>query len=84
MWYSVDMLMAVVVGGSVAILGPFLGGFFVVMMPFYFEQLADFSFIMKGVVLILVQRFAPAGAVELILRPLKNARRTVSEPTCGE
>jgi branched-chain amino acid transport system permease protein len=76
-WYSVDILMAVVVGGSVAILGPFLGGFFVVMMPFYFETLADFSFIMKGVVLILVLRFAPAGVAELILRPLKNARRTI-------
>ncbi|MDG1936623.1 MAG: branched-chain amino acid ABC transporter permease [Paracoccaceae bacterium] len=76
-WYSVDILMAVVVGGSVAILGPFVGGFFVVMMPFYFEQLADFSFIMKGVVLILVLRFAPAGVAELILRPLKNARRTI-------
>lgn len=82
-WYSVDILMAVVVGGSVAILGPFLGGFFVVMMPFYFEQLADFSFIMKGVVLILVLRFAPAGVAELILRPLKNARRTLLKSVGG-
>jgi branched-chain amino acid transport system permease protein len=82
-WYSVDILMAVVVGGSVAILGPFLGGFFVVMMPFYFEQLADFSFIMKGVVLILVLRFAPAGVAELILRPLKNARRTMLKSVGG-
>jgi branched-chain amino acid transport system permease protein len=73
-WYSVDILMAVVVGGSTVIFGPFLGGFFVVMMPFFFETLADFSFILKGVVLILVLRFAPAGIIEYLLRPIKNAR----------
>ncbi len=73
-WYSVDILMAVVVGGSTVIFGPFLGGFFVVMMPFFFETLADFSFILKGVVLILVLRFAPAGIIEYLLRPIRNAR----------
>ena len=74
-WYSVDILMAVVVGGSTVIFGPYLGGFFVVMLPFFLEELADFSFILKGVVLILVLRFAPAGVAELLMRPLKNARR---------
>lgn len=74
-WYSVDILMAVVVGGSTVIFGPYLGGFFVVMLPFFLEELADFSFILKGVVLILVLRFAPAGIIELVLRPIKNARR---------
>ncbi len=82
-WYSVDILMAVVVGGSTVIFGPFLGGFFVVMLPFFFEQLADFSFILKGVVLILVLRFAPAGIMELVLRPLKNARRRLLRKTGG-
>ncbi len=74
-WYSVDILMAVVVGGSTVIFGPYLGGFFVVMLPFFLEELADFSFILKGVVLILVLRFAPAGIAELLMRPIKNARR---------
>ena len=74
-WYSVDILMAVVVGGSTVIFGPYLGGFFVVMLPFFLEELADFSFILKGVVLILVLRFAPAGVAELLMRPIKNARR---------
>ncbi len=82
-WYSVDILMAVVVGGSTIIFGPFLGGFFVVMLPFFFEQLADFSFILKGVVLILVLRFAPAGIMELLVRPLKNARRRLLRKTGG-
>ncbi len=82
-WYSVDILMAVVVGGSTIIFGPFLGGFFVVMLPFFFEQLADFSFILKGAVLILVLRFAPAGIMELLVRPLKNARRRLLRKTGG-
>ncbi len=82
-WYSVDILMAVVVGGSTVIFGPFLGGVFVVMLPFFLEQLADFSFIIKGVVLILVLRFAPAGIAELLLRPIKNARRRMLRQAGG-
>jgi len=73
-WYSVDILMAVVVGGAAILIGPYLGGFFVVMLPFFFEQLADFSFILKGVVLIIVLRFAPAGIGEILLRPFQIAR----------
>ncbi len=74
-WYSVDILIAVVVGGPAILFGPYLGGIFVVMLPFFLERLADFSFILKGVVLIAVLRFAPAGVGELILRPLRIARR---------
>jgi branched-chain amino acid transport system permease protein len=75
-WYSVDILIAVVVGGATLIFGPIIGGVFVVMVPFFFEQLADFSFIMKGVVLILVLRFAPWGVAELLIRPITNLRQS--------
>ena len=81
-WYSVDILVAVVVGGATMIFGPILGGLFVVMVPFFFEQLADFSFILKGVVLILVLRFAPAGIAELIMRPI-NTRRQMALRRAG-
>ena len=33
-WYSVDLLVAAVVGGSAMLFGPFIGGFFVDMVPF--------------------------------------------------
>jgi branched-chain amino acid transport system permease protein len=82
-WYSVDILMAVVVGGPAILFGPYLGGIFVVMMPFFFEQLADFSFILKGVVLILVLRFAPAGVGEILMRPFQNARRRKLRAAAG-
>ncbi len=74
-WFSVDILMAVVVGGPAILFGPYLGGAFVVMLPFFLEELADFAFILKGVVLILVLRFAQAGIGEVLLRPLRDARR---------
>ncbi|MEM7226780.1 MAG: branched-chain amino acid ABC transporter permease [Pseudomonadota bacterium] len=74
-WFSVDILMAVVVGGPAILFGPYLGGLFVVMLPFFLEELADFAFILKGVVLILVLRFAQAGVAEVLLRPIQNLRR---------
>lgn len=74
-WFSVDILMAVVVGGPALLFGPYLGGAFVVMLPFFLEQLADFAFILKGVVLILVLRFAQQGVGEVMFRPIKNMRR---------
>ena len=73
-WYSVDILVAVVVGGSSMMMGPFVGGLFVVMLPFFLEQLVDFASILKGVVLIIVLVFAPAGVCALIARPFQAAR----------
>ena len=73
-WYSVDLLVAVVVGGSAVLMGPIVGGLFVVMLPFFLETLADFAFILKGVVLIIVLIFAPAGIVDLVARPVRKMR----------
>ena len=74
-WYSVDMLVAVVVGGASMLMGPFVGGLFVVMLPFFLDQLADFASILKGAVLILVLIFAPAGICEVVARPFRALRR---------
>jgi branched-chain amino acid transport system permease protein len=74
-WYSVDILVAAVVGGSAMLMGPIVGGTFVAMLPFVLETLADFSFILKGVVLIAVLMFAPAGVCEVVSRPVRAWRR---------
>lgn len=74
-WYSVDILVAAVVGGSAMLMGPLVGGAFVAMLPFLLETLADFSFILKGVVLIAVLMFAPAGVCDVIARPVRALRR---------
>lgn len=74
-WYSVDILVAAVVGGSAMLMGPIVGGAFVAMLPYFLETLADFSFILKGVVLIAVLMFAPAGVSDVIARPFRAWRR---------
>jgi branched-chain amino acid transport system permease protein len=74
-WYSVDILVACVVGGSAMLMGPIVGGAFVALLPFVLEKLADFSFILKGVVLIAVLMFAPAGVCDVLARPVRAWRR---------
>jgi branched-chain amino acid transport system permease protein len=74
-WYSVDILVAAVVGGSAMLMGPIVGGTFVAMLPFFLEKLADFAFILKGVVLIAVLMFAPAGVCDVVARPFRAWRR---------
>ena len=78
-WYSVDILVAAVVGGSAMLMGPIVGGAFVAMLPYFLETLADFSFILKGVVLIAVLMFAPAGVCDVIARPFRAWRRRKME-----
>jgi hypothetical protein len=57
------------------LMGPFVGGLFVVMLPFFLDRMADFASILKGVVLILVLIFAPAGICEVVARPFRALRR---------
>lgn len=70
-WLSVDFLVAVVVGGQASMSGSILGGAFVVLLPYYLAEYNDFAFILKGVILILVLLFAPAGLSSLLGRLYK-------------
>lgn len=83
-WYSVDFLVASVVGGSAFLAGPFIGGIFVVIVPFFLEELADFAYILKGVVLIGVLLLAPAGIADLLARPLRAIRHRQLEQASGK
>ena len=74
-WYSVDILVAAVVGGSAMLMGPIFGGIFVALLPYFLETFADFSFILKGVALIIVLMFAPAGICDVVARPFRAIRR---------
>ena len=57
------------------LMGPFIGGAFIVMVPFFLEKLADFAYILKGIVLIAVLLLAPAGVADLLARPFRALRR---------
>jgi branched-chain amino acid transport system permease protein len=83
-WYSVDFLVATVVGGSALMMGPFIGGAFIVMVPFFLEEMADFAFILKGVVLIAVLLLAPAGVADLMARPIRALRRRKLEKIAAD
>jgi branched-chain amino acid transport system permease protein len=74
-WLSVDFLTAVVVGGQGSLLGPMLGGFFVVLVPYYLGELRDFAYILSGVALIAVLLFAPDGVAGLLARALQSLGR---------
>jgi ABC-type branched-subunit amino acid transport system permease subunit len=65
------------------LMGPFIGGTFVVMVPFFLEEMADFSYILKGVVLIAVLLMAPAGIADLLARPVRAIRRRQLEKARG-
>jgi branched-chain amino acid transport system permease protein len=83
-WYSVDFLVATVVGGSALMMGPFIGGAFIVMVPFFLEEMADFAFILKGAVLIAILLLAPAGIADLLARPIRALRRHKLERIAAE
>ncbi len=65
-WLSVDFLTAVVVGGQASLFGSALGAAFVVLVPYYLGTLRDFAYILNGVALIAVLRFAPAGVAGVL------------------
>jgi len=77
-WLSVDFLVAVVVGGQASLAGSILGGAFVVLLPYYLSEYQDFAFILKGIVLILVLLFAPAGLSYLLGRLYRTAVRKIT------
>jgi branched-chain amino acid transport system permease protein len=71
-WLSVDFLTAVVVGGQASLLGSAIGAAFVVLVPYYLGTMQDFAYILNGVALILVLRFAPDGVAGVLGRALRS------------
>ncbi len=62
---SLDAILAVIVGGSGTIIGPFIGAFFVVFLPEYLRFADSFRLIIYGLVLVLATIFMPRGIVGL-------------------
>ena len=60
---SLDAILAVIVGGSGTIVGPFIGAFFVVFLPEYLRFADSFRLIIYGLVLVLATIFMPRGIV---------------------
>jgi len=60
---SLDAILAVIIGGSGTIAGPFIGAFFVVFLPEYLRFADSFRLILYGLVLVLATIFMPRGIV---------------------
>jgi len=60
---SLDAILAVILGGSGTIAGPFIGAFFVVFLPEYLRFADSFRLIVYGRVLVLATIFMPRGIV---------------------
>jgi len=60
---SLDAILAVILGGSGTIAGPFIGAFFVVFLPEYLRFADSFRLIVYGLVLVLATIFMPRGIV---------------------
>jgi branched-chain amino acid transport system permease protein len=80
-WLSVDFLTAVVVGGQASLLGSAIGAAFVVLVPYYLGTLQDFAYILNGVALIVVLRFAPDGVAGVLARLFRSALGAVQGRT---
>jgi branched-chain amino acid transport system permease protein len=79
-WLSVDFLTAVVVGGQASLFGSAIGAAFVVLVPYYLGTLQDFAYVLNGVALILVLRFAPDGVAGVLGRALPSLLVIVQGP----
>lgn len=67
---SLDILSVIVIGGFRSISGTFIGSFFVYgLSEIFFKKIplfADFAYIIKGVLIILIVMYYPRGAVQII------------------
>ncbi|WP_420637705.1 branched-chain amino acid ABC transporter permease [Candidatus Poriferisocius sp.] len=70
---SIELLAALVVGGSVAIPGAILGASFIEFLPVWASDVNDaFAGVLFGVVLIVVMIFFPAGATGFVKRQVSR------------
>lgn len=85
-WRSVDLIVMNVVGGMGSLAGPIVGAFFLTPLPEFLRGFVDYQYIIYGLIIIFVMRFAPGGmaaaASEVLCRTLgrRGRGRAVDEP----
>lgn len=72
--FTIDMVVATVVGGLGTIVGPLLGAAVMFALRQWLEQYTDWSTLILGIALILIIRIAPGGLVGLGRTALARAR----------
>lgn len=71
-WLSVNCLIILVIGGRYAVLGPVLGSVLITPLPEVLRGAVQLQYVIYGVLLILIMRFAPGGLSDLVKRLLAS------------
>lgn len=74
---SILFLMVVIIGGSGTVFGPLVGAAFVVLMPEFLSDFAEYRLLFFGAFLLMVMWLAPEGIVGAVMARLQ---KPVAEP----
>ncbi|MFD0959878.1 branched-chain amino acid ABC transporter permease [Paenibacillus chungangensis] len=64
--YSLNAILAVILGGSGTIVGPIIGSFIMNFLPEYLRMADEYRLIIYGVLLILIMVYMPKGIIHLL------------------
>jgi branched-chain amino acid transport system permease protein len=83
---SVDLLVAVVIGGASSVAGPWLGAGYLILAPEFFARIGypNLFRIVSGILLILVLLLAPRGLRDLGLRAFRRIRTLTTNDSKSE
>lgn len=80
---SLDILAVIVIGGFRSIFGTFIGSFFVYGVSELFlkqiPQIAEFAYVIKGVLIIVVVMYYPGGAIQMFSNIKERIRKFTSK-----
>ena len=81
--FTLDMIVAAVIGGLSTIAGPIVGAVLVYVIRQVLQDYASWSTLINGLLIVAVIRFAPGGIVELFGRALRSVlpSRSVEDST---
>ncbi|MEH7382784.1 branched-chain amino acid ABC transporter permease [Bacillus sp. JJ1533] len=64
--YSLNAILAVILGGSGTIIGPIIGSFLMIFIPEYLRMAEEFRFVIYGLMLIVITIFLPKGIIHVL------------------
>lgn len=77
--YSMNAILAIIMGGSGTILGPVIGSFLLIFLPEYLRMAEEFRLIIYAIMLVLITIFMPRGithVIEVIGEKIKKRRKS--------
>jgi branched-chain amino acid transport system permease protein len=76
--YSMNAILAIILGGSGTIAGPIIGSFILIFLPEYLRVAEEYRLLIYGLLLILITIYMPKGIVHLIQAAYRYAAAKVT------